>query len=68
MNYYVNYDVKKIDFPIPKGWNLISSEDKPPVPGVANPMEEIRRALDHPIGSPKIEDLELALAVFGAGN
>ena len=57
MNYYVNYDVKKIDFPIPKGWNLISSEDKPPVPGVANPVEEIRRALDHPIGSPKIEDL-----------
>jgi nickel-dependent lactate racemase len=57
MNGYVNYDVKKIDFPIPKGWNLISSEDKPPVPGVADPMEEIRRALDHPVGSPKIEEL-----------
>jgi nickel-dependent lactate racemase len=57
MNHYVNYDVKKIDFPIPKGWNLISSEDKPPVPGVTNPMEEIRHALDHPVGSPKIEDL-----------
>jgi nickel-dependent lactate racemase len=57
MNYYVNYDVKKIDFPIPKGWNLISSEDKPPVPGVADPMEEIRRVLDHPVGSPKIEEL-----------
>jgi nickel-dependent lactate racemase len=57
MNCYVNYDVKKIDFPIPRGWNLISSEDKPPVPGVADPMQEIRRALDHPIGSPKIEDL-----------
>jgi nickel-dependent lactate racemase len=57
MDYYVNYDVREIDFQIPKGWHLISSEDKPPVPGVANPMEEIRRALDHPVGSPKIEDL-----------
>jgi len=57
MNYYVNYEGKKIDFPIPRGWNLISSEDKPFVPGVAEPIKEIKRALDQPIGSPKIEDL-----------
>jgi nickel-dependent lactate racemase len=57
MNYYVNYEGKKIDFPIPKGWNLISSEDKPFVPGVADPVHEIKRALDQPIGSPKIEEL-----------
>ena len=57
MGYYVNYDGKRKDFSIPKGWNLISSEDKPPVPGVNDPIQEIRRALDHPFGSPKIEDL-----------
>ena len=57
MNYYVNYEGKKINFPIPRAWNLISSEDKPPVKGVADPVQEIRRALDHPIGSPKIEEL-----------
>lgn len=57
MSYYVNYDGEKKGFDIPEGWNLISSEDKPPIPGVKDPGEEIRRALDHPIGSPKIEKL-----------
>jgi lactate racemase len=57
MSHYINYERKKIDFSLPKGWNLISSEDKPPVPGVTDPVQEIKRALDHPIGSPKIEDL-----------
>jgi len=57
MDQYVNYDGERKTFSIPKGWNLISSEDKPPVPGVNDPIQEIRRALDHPFGSPKIEDL-----------
>jgi len=57
MNNYINYERKKIDFSLPKRWNLISDEDKPPIPGVADPLKEIRRALDHPIGSPKIEEL-----------
>jgi len=57
MNGYVNYEREKLSFSLPKGWNLISAVDKPPVPGVADPIAEIRRALDHPIGSPKIEDL-----------
>ena len=57
MSFYVNYEQKKIDFSLPKGWNLISAEDKPPISGVADPVQEIRRALDHPIGSPKIEEL-----------
>ncbi len=57
MNQYVNYDGKKITFSIPEGWSLISNEDKPPVPGVTDPVQEIRRALDHPIESSKIEDL-----------
>jgi len=57
MSHYVNYGNEKIDFSLPMGWNLICAEDKPPVPGVADPVQEIRRALDNPIGSPKIEDL-----------
>jgi nickel-dependent lactate racemase len=57
MSFYVNYERKKIDFSLPKGWNLISAEDKPLITGVADPLEEIKRALDHPIGSSKIEDL-----------
>ena len=54
---YVNYGNEKLDFSFPKGWNLISNQDKPPIPAVADPVKEIRRALDHPIGSPKIEEL-----------
>src|SRR5512139_1828178 len=57
MGHYVNYERKKIDFSLPKGWNLISAEDKPPIRAVTAPLQEIKRALDHPIGSPKIEEL-----------
>jgi len=57
MNFYVNYEGEKKHFSLPKGWNSISDQDKPPISGFADPLKEIRRALDHPIGSPKIEDL-----------
>ena len=57
MGLYVNYEGKKIDFSLPSGWHVISGEDKPPVPGVADPRQEIRRALDNPIGAAPIEEL-----------
>ena len=57
MHVFVNYVGGKIDFSIPEGWNLISGEDKPPVSGVADPLQELRRALDSPIGAPKIEEM-----------
>ncbi len=57
MDPYLNYDGERKTFSIPEGWNVISSEDKPPIPGVKDPVQEIRQALDHPIGSSGIEDL-----------
>jgi nickel-dependent lactate racemase len=57
MGHYVNYEKEKITFSLPKGWNLISDKDRPLISGVADPLQEIRHALDHPIGSPKIEEL-----------
>jgi lactate racemase len=57
MTLYINYGGQKMSFSLPPEWNLISAQDKPPVPGVKDPVQEISRALDHPIGSPKIEDL-----------
>lgn len=57
MNHYLNYAKEKMHFTLPKGWNLISGQDKLSIDGVTDPVEEIRRVLDHPIGSPKIEDL-----------
>jgi len=57
MSHYVNYEGEKIYFSLPRGWNVISDRDRPPISGVTDPLEEIRRALDHPVGSPKIEEL-----------
>jgi nickel-dependent lactate racemase len=57
MHYSINYEKETKSFSLPKGWKLISAEDKPPVPGVTDPTQEIKRALEHPIGSPKIEEL-----------
>jgi nickel-dependent lactate racemase len=57
LTHYINYGAKKISFSIPKQWNLISAQDRPPISGVNDPLQEIRHALDHPIGSPKIEEL-----------
>jgi nickel-dependent lactate racemase len=54
---YVNYGNERLEFSFPKGWDSISNQDKPPISVVADPIGEIRRALDHPIGSPKIEEL-----------
>ena len=54
---YVNYNQEKVYFTLPKGWNSISAQDTPPIFGVSDPIQEIRRALDHPIGSSKIEEL-----------
>jgi nickel-dependent lactate racemase len=57
MSVYVNYEGKKIDFTLPNGWKVISGQDRPAAPVVKDPGAEIARALDHPIGSGKIEDL-----------
>jgi nickel-dependent lactate racemase len=57
MAHYVNYEGGKKHFSLPKGWNLISDQDRSTVSGVTDPVKEIQQALDHPIGSPKIEEL-----------
>ena len=57
MGHYVNYGNEQINFTLPRGWNPISAQDKPPVGGVRDPIQEIRQALDHPIGSPRMEEL-----------
>jgi lactate racemase len=57
MEIYVNYEGRRIPFSIPPGWNLISGQDKPQAPSAPDPLMEVRRALDNPVGSPKIEQL-----------
>jgi nickel-dependent lactate racemase len=57
LNHYMNYGQEKLHFTLPKQWTPISAEDNPPIAGVKDPIQEIKRALDHPIGSPRIEEL-----------
>jgi nickel-dependent lactate racemase len=57
MSAYVNYEGKRVEFTLPQGWRVISGQDRPAAPVVSDPSAEIARALDHPIGSGKIEDL-----------
>jgi len=54
---FVNYGEKRIEFTLPEGWSLISGEDRPLVKGVEEPLQEVRRSLDHPVGAPRLEDL-----------
>ncbi len=55
--HYVVCEGEKMCFSLPPGWKIISSEDRPPVSGVADPLAEIKRALDNPIGSPRLEEI-----------
>jgi nickel-dependent lactate racemase len=54
---YVICEGEKLCFALPRGWKVLTAEDRPPVPGVADPLAEIKRALDNPIGGPRLEEL-----------
>jgi len=57
MERYVICEGEKVCFDLPPGWKVLFDEEKPPVPGVADPVAEIKRALDNPIGSPRLEEM-----------
>ena len=54
---YVICEGKQMCFSLPPGWKVLCDQDKPTVPGVADPVAEVRRALDNPLGSPKLEEM-----------
>ncbi len=57
MDYYVKSEGKELRFNLPAGWNVLWHRETPPVPGVADPLADITRALEEPIGSPRLEEL-----------
>lgn len=57
MNYYLNYSGSKINFSLPSEWNVISSQDCAKAPLVEDPVKEVERALDNPIGTLHLERL-----------
>jgi nickel-dependent lactate racemase len=57
MNYYLNYSGSRIDFSLPSGWNVLSSQDCAKAPLVEDTAKEVERALDNPIGTSPLEQL-----------
>jgi lactate racemase len=57
MSYYLNYEGGKMEFSLPAAWNVLTCQDCSTVAVVDDVEKEIARALDNPIGSPRIEDL-----------
>lgn len=57
MEAHVYYEGKRVLFRVPAGWRLIYGKEMTPVPVCPDPVAEVRRSLDHPIGSEGIEDL-----------
>jgi nickel-dependent lactate racemase len=55
--HYVLCEGERLCFVLPEGWKVLSAQDKPLIPGVADSLAEIYRALDNPIGSPRLEEL-----------
>ena len=55
--HYVLCEAEKLCFSLPEGWKVLSAEDKPFIPGVKDFLAEVKRALDNPIGSPKLEEI-----------
>jgi len=57
MEAHIYYEGKKVGFEVPAGWNLLYGKEMPPVSVCSDPIEEVKRSLDRPIGSERIEEL-----------
>ena len=57
MESFVYYDGRKIEFEIPRDWNILYGREIAPARPCPDILAEARRSLDHPIGSPGLEDL-----------
>jgi nickel-dependent lactate racemase len=55
MEGYVYYGKGKLPFKLPTRWNIIGQGEPSGVKKCADVNEEVIRALDHPIGAPRIE-------------
>lgn len=54
---YVLCEGEKLCFSLPPQWKVLCAEDKPFIPGVVDSLAEVRRALDNPIGSARLEEM-----------
>ena len=57
MEHYLNYEGGRINFLIPSSWNVLTCQDCTAVPIAEDVEKEIDRALDNPVGAPRLEEL-----------
>jgi lactate racemase len=60
MVHSVHYGTDYMEFSLPKGWHVISDQEKTMVSGRVDGSMEINEALDRPIGSDRIESIARA--------
>lgn len=57
MKSFVYYAGRKVEFDIPSGWEVLYGKEIAAATPCPDPRAEVRRSLDHPIGSPRLEEL-----------
>jgi lactate racemase len=57
MKSFVYYAGRKIEFEIPAGWEVLYGREIAPAKSCPDPLIEVQRSLDHPIGAPRLEEL-----------
>ncbi|RPJ04565.1 MAG: DUF2088 domain-containing protein, partial [Deltaproteobacteria bacterium] len=57
MKSFVYYDGRKMEFDIPSDWEILYGKEIIPTRPCPDPAAEVKRSLDHPTGSARIEDL-----------
>ena len=57
MKSLVYYAGRKVEFDIPQGWEVLYEREIAPAKPCPDPLIEVQRSLDHPIGSPRLEEL-----------
>jgi nickel-dependent lactate racemase len=57
MRTFVYYGGRKMDFEVPSGWDVLYGKEIEPANPCADPIQAVRRSVDHPVGCERIEEL-----------
>jgi nickel-dependent lactate racemase len=57
MKSFVYYDGRRIEFEIPRNWEVLYGKEIALAKPCPDPLIEVQRSLDHPIGAPRLEEL-----------
>ena len=57
MKSFVYYDGRRIEFEIPRNWEVLYGKEIALAKPCPDPLIEVQRSLDHPSGAPRLEEL-----------